>query len=69
MYVQTYICALAPHTSTSVFFKIKFYFFFIIYYYLQKKYNLLRHYLKCITTPSFIARATLHAWEPWYPVS
>lgn len=36
MYVQTYICALAPHTSTSVVFKIKF-FFFIIYFYLQKK--------------------------------
>lgn len=29
MYVQTYICALAPHTSTSVVFKIKFFFYYL----------------------------------------
>lgn len=37
MYVQTYICALAPHTSTSVFFKIKFYFFFFYLLLFTKK--------------------------------
>lgn len=49
-------------------FKIKLFFFYYLLLF-TKKYNLLRHYLKCITTLSFIAGATLHAWEPWSPVS